>query len=116
MVRLDLNLFEGAIMDISFSSSSQGLSAEEAERLVRRRAGAKLGWFIHAAAYVSVNTFLVALSFVSGKGWAVFPLLGWGLGLAIHGAVVWLASPGSALHERLLQAERAKLSARRDPW
>jgi 2TM domain len=92
------------------------LSPSEIERLARRRAGAKLGWFIHAAVYVCVNALLMTISLANGKPWAFFPLMGWGLGLAIHGAVVWLGSPGSALHERLLQAERARLQARRDPW
>jgi hypothetical protein len=92
------------------------LSPLEIERLARRRAGAKLGWFIHAAVYVCVNALLVTISFISGKPWAIFPLMGWGLGLAIHGAVVWLGSPGSALHERLLQQERQRLSLQRDPW
>ncbi len=92
------------------------LSPTEIERLARRRAGAKLGWFIHAAVFICVNTLLVAISLASGKPWAIFPLVGWGLGLAIHGAVVWLGSPGSALHERLLQAERARLQTQRDPW
>jgi hypothetical protein len=96
--------------------SNAGLSATEMERLARRRAGAKLGWFIHAAVYVCVNALLVTISLASGKPWAVFPLMGWGLGLAIHGAVVWLGGPGSALHERLLHNERARLAAQRDPW
>lgn len=92
------------------------LSPAEIERLARRRAAAKLGWFIHAAVFVAVNILLMALSLAQGKIWAAFPLMGWGLGLAIHGAVVWLGSPGSALHEQLLQRERARLQARRDPW
>jgi 2TM domain len=96
--------------------SSATLSPFEIERLARRRAGAKLGWFIHAAVFVSVNALLMTISLANGKPWAFFPLMGWGLGLAIHGAVVWLGSPGSALHERLLQRERQALAARRDPW
>jgi hypothetical protein len=92
------------------------LSPAEIKRLARRRAGAKLGWFIHAAVFVCVNCLLVLISLSSGKPWAIFPLGGWGLGLAIHGAVVWLGSPGSALHERLLNAERARLQTQRDPW
>jgi hypothetical protein len=92
------------------------LSPTDIERLARRRAGAKLGWFIHATVYVCVNALLMAISLTSGKPWAIFPLMGWGLGLAIHGAVVWLGSPGSALHERLLQNERQRLSTQRDPW
>lgn len=92
------------------------LSPVEIERLARRRAAAKLGWFIHAAVYVCVNALLVAISLAGGKAWAMFPLAGWGLGLAIHGAVVWLGSPGSALHERLLQNELQRLASQRDPW
>jgi 2TM domain len=92
------------------------LSPHEIESLARRRAGAKLGWFIHAAVFVAVNALLMAISIAQGKPWAIFPLMGWGLGLAIHSAVVWFGGPSSALHERLLQAERARLQAQRDPW
>jgi 2TM domain len=97
-------------------SPNTSLSPQEIERLARRRAGAKLGWFIHAAVFACVNALLVTISLASGKPWAIFPLAGWGLGLAIHGAAVWLGSPGSALHERLLQNEREALAAKRDPW
>jgi len=88
----------------------------ELERQARKRAGAKLGWYIHACVYLCVNLLLVALSAASGRGWAVFPLLGWGIGLAIHGAVVFLVTGGAGLHERLLQRERERLSLQRDPW
>lgn len=86
------------------------------ERQARKQAGAKLGWYIHAGVYLCVNLVLVALSAASGRGWAVFPLLGWGLGLAVHGAVVFLVTGGAGLHERLLQRERERLSLQRDPW
>jgi 2TM domain len=92
------------------------LSYDAIEDLARKRAGAKLGWFIHASVYVLVNTFLMLTALYHGKAWAFFPLMGWGLGLAIHGAAVWFASSGSALHERLLARERARLQAQRDPW
>lgn len=92
------------------------LSFDAIEDLARKRAGAKLGWFIHASVYVAVNSFLVLTALYHGKMWAVFPLLGWGLGLLIHGAAVWFASSGSALHERLLTRERARLASQRDPW
>ncbi|RYF35752.1 MAG: 2TM domain-containing protein [Comamonadaceae bacterium] len=92
------------------------LPDRELERQARKRAGAKLGWYIHATVYLCVNLLLVALSAASGRGWAVFPLLGWGIGLAIHGAVVFLVTGGAGLHERLLQRERERLSLQRDPW
>jgi hypothetical protein len=86
------------------------------ERLARRRAAAKMGWYIHATVYLAVNLLLVGLAASSGRHWAVFPLLGWGLGLAIHGFVVFLVTGGAGLQERLVQRERERLSLQRDAW
>ena len=85
-------------------------------RLARQRAGAKLSWYIHAAVYVAVNILLALLSARSQHAWALFPAFGWGLGLLIHGAVVWLALPGGSFRERLVEQERQRLSQQRDPW
>jgi hypothetical protein len=85
------------------------------ERLARKHAGAKLGWYIHASIYLAVNLMLVLMSVIGGRHWAVFPLLGWGLGLAIHGIVVLLRTGRLGLHERMVQRERERL-ARRDTW
>jgi len=86
------------------------------ERQARRRAGAKLGWYIHASVYIAVNALLALLSAMGDRSWAVFPALGWGLGLAIHGVVVFLVTGGGGLHERLLQRERQLLAAQKEPW
>lgn len=79
--------------------------------LARRRAKAKLGWLSHAAIYAIVNLALIAMSVAQGRHWAVFPLLGWGLGLFFHGLGVWVFAPGNALMERMVQRERERLSA-----
>ena len=89
---------------------------EALERRARRRAGAKLGWYIHALVYVCVNVMLLLLSATSGKHWAVFPALGWGLGLVIHGVAVFFVTGGAGLHERLIERERAALAASKDRW
>ena len=83
-------------------------SPEALERLARRRAGAKMGWFIHALVYVCVNAGLALIAWHTGRPWHLYPLAGWGLGLAIHGLAVLLG--GSGLREHLVQAERDKLS------
>ena len=84
---------------------------EEIDRLARKRAGAKLGWYTHAMVYVLVNGLLLAFS-TYGFGhrpWSVFPALGWGLGLALHGVSVFVLGGGSALRERLERKERERL-------
>lgn len=91
-------------------------SDSDLERLARKRAGARMGWYIHATVYVAVNLMLIVLSAMSGRYWAVFPALGWGLGLAIHGLVVFFALGGGGLHERMVQRERERLALQRNPW
>lgn len=81
------------------------------ERLARRRASAKLGWYIHAGVYIAVNLLLAMLSAMSDRHWAVFPAFGWGIGLAIHGVVVFVLTGGGGLHDRLVQQERERLAA-----
>lgn len=92
------------------------MTSHEIDKLARRRAAAKLGWFIHAFVFVAVNLVLAGLSVSAGKAWAVFPAFGWGLGLAIHGAVVFLLANGAGLHDTLVERERQRLSLQRDPW
>lgn len=79
------------------------------ERLARRRASAKMGWYIHAFVFVLVNLLLILLATSRGQNWYVYPLLGWGLGLLVHGAVVFLVAPGGDLYNRLLERERKSL-------
>jgi len=87
------------------------LSPDDLERLAHKRAAAKLGWYVHATVYVVVNLFLLAVS-THGFGlrpWSVFPVLGWGVGLALHGVAVFLLADGGGLRRRLLERERERL-------
>ncbi|CAN7401000.1 2TM domain-containing protein [Acidovorax sp. LjRoot38] len=87
------------------------LSPEEIETLARRRASAKLGWYVHAVAFVLVNALLFAMSrYAFGtRPWSIYPLLGWGLGLVLHGVSVFLLGNGNGLRERMVQREREAL-------
>jgi len=91
-------------------------SPEEIERLARKRAGAKLGWYAHAALYLVVNLFLFAVSeqAFGQRRWSVVPMLGWGVGLALHGISVFVLGAGSGLRERMVQKERERLQRERD--
>lgn len=82
---------------------------DDLERMAQRRARAKLGWYTHASVYTLVNLFLWFLSSRSSQAWAVYPALGWGLGLFMHFASVWVRAPAGGLRARLLARERAAL-------
>lgn len=94
---------------------NERLSPEEIERLAHRRAAAKLGWYMHAAIYVLVNLFLFAISEYGfgTRRWTMFPVVGWGLGLALHGISVFVLGPASGLRERMIRREREKLQRER---
>lgn len=91
------------------------LSPDELERLAQKRAGAKLGWYVHAVVYVTVNLFIFLISRYAfgSRPWSPIPLMGWGLGLALHGFSVFVLG-GSGLRERLVQQERDRLQRQRE--
>ncbi len=86
--------------------------SEDLKRIARRRANAKIGLYIHASVYVLVNAFLalVQSQTTPQHAWALWPAAGWGLGLAIHAAMVLLA--GSGVRERMEAEELRKLNSR----
>jgi hypothetical protein len=96
--------------------SRQDHDHDPIERTARRRAAAKLGWMVHALVFVAVNLLLAALAASAGRMWAIYPAVGWSVGLAVHGIVVFFLTGGAGLYEQLLQRERARLQAQRDPW
>lgn len=91
-------------------------SPEEIDRLARKRAGAKLGWYAHALVFVLVNLGLFAFSRYGfgSRPWSPFPLLGWGVGVVLHGVSVFLIGAGSGWQDRLVARERERLLRERD--
>ena len=97
---------------------SPPLTPEEIDRLARKRAGAKLGWYTHATLYLLINLFLYFMS-ASGEAmgrrpWSIYPAMGWGLGLTLHGIAVFVLGTGSGLRERMVKRERESLQRQND--
>jgi cell division protein FtsW (lipid II flippase) len=57
----------------------------------KKRVQAIRGFYIHATVYALVNTFLAVLNIATSPTafWAIWPILGWGMGLAMHGIAVF---------------------------
>lgn len=87
------------------------LSDEEIEALARKRAGAKMGWYIHATIYVAVNAYWLIASNMgfAHRSYSLAPALGWGVGLALHGLSVFVLGSGSAFRERMIEKERERI-------
>lgn len=92
------------------------MTPEDIDRLARKRAGAKLGWYIHAGVYVLVNIVLFVMASqavdMGRRPWNIYPALGWGLGLVLHGVSVFVLGTGSGLRERMVQREKEALLRR----
>lgn len=58
------------------------------------------GFYAHLSVYLAVNAGLLVINLFTSPGrlWVVWPLAGWGIGVVIHGASVFLGG-------RLLGAE-----------
>jgi hypothetical protein len=79
----------------------------------RRRVRIKTGFALHGLVYLLVNSALLAVNrLAGGSRWHLGPLLGWGLGLGIHGLVTLLALRGDGLRERLVARELQQLRQR----
>lgn len=92
------------------------MTPDDLDQLARKRAGAKLGWYTHAAVFTAVNLVLFGMSHhgFGNRPWSVYPLLGWGLGLALHGISVFVLGTGSGLRERMVQKERQRMQREQD--
>ena len=66
----------------------------------------------HLLAYVLVNAGLVTIWAVTGRGffWPVFPMLGWGIGLAFHAVEAY--GGGGSFSEDRIRREMERLSSR----
>ncbi len=84
----------------------------ELRRLAERRADVKLGFRTHFMAYLLVNAGLVLINLVTSPGyfWAIWPIIGWGLGLAAHFVAVYHF--GGDVRERAVEAELRRLKER----
>ncbi|NQU22805.1 MAG: 2TM domain-containing protein [Candidatus Nealsonbacteria bacterium] len=80
------------------------MKRNEAHEIARRRASAKLGFYIHLFAYITINLLLVVINFSTSPQylWFVWPLAGWGIGLLSHAFAVFV---GPKLMRRLIERE-----------
>lgn len=83
---------------------------EDLLRRAQRRVKRKMGFYTHAGIYLLVNLGLFAVNgVVGGRPWALWPLAGWGIGLAIHGIVTFINLRGDGLSERMVMREVERL-------
>jgi hypothetical protein len=82
------------------------MTDDKAYKKAKERAKAKIGFYLHLATYIIVNLMLIFIwHFATGGGyqWFVWPLMGWGIGVLLHGLGVFVFT--GSLMERMIQKE-----------
>jgi hypothetical protein len=82
---LDSSLLKERVMD-------DWAKLEEA----KRKLAVMKGFYIHLFAYIAVNIVLLAINLLTTPAvlWFQWPLLGWGIGVAVHAFLAYGRSPG----------------------
>ena len=75
------------------------------ESTARKQAKREASFYRHLTSFVLVNAFLVALNLFTSPGhfWAIYPLLGWGIGLASDAFGTFGSGVGGGWIERRTQ-------------
>ena len=88
--------------------------APDSERDLRKLAEAQIekkqDFAIHLAAYLSVNVLLVVIWAIGDNGefWPIFPIAGWGIGLALHAWSIFGRNPVTTEEQISAEAERLR--------
>lgn len=79
----------------------------------RGRAEAKYRFFVHAGVYTAVMVMLVIINLLTSPQvvWFVWPLIGWGFAVALHGVRVFLLADKNVIIDALTEQELRHSSA-----
>lgn len=91
------------------------MNEDEMRKRAAKIAEDKVGFQVHLAIYAAVNAFLVALWYITSPStglvfpWFVFPLFGWGIGIAAHFVAAYR---GEGYVQRVAEKEFERLRKR----
>jgi len=85
------------------------MKTQNAEQTAYQNAKLKVEFRIHFITYVVVNLILAAINLILSPEslWVIWPVLGWGIGLAVHAINVHFAT-NSSVKERMIEKEMNK--------
>jgi multidrug efflux pump subunit AcrB len=89
------------------------MTQSDEDAKARERAEAKYGFFVHASVYTAVMVLLVLINLMTSPEaiWFIWPLVGWGFAVALHGVRVFLLADKNAVIEKLTERELRRSSA-----
>ncbi len=87
----------------------------EAYQAAKKRVEARMGFYTHLSVYAAVILFLAIINFVTSSStvWFHWPMLGWGIAVALHALAVFVFPGRFAITERMIEKEMGRV--RKDP-
>jgi hypothetical protein len=89
--------------------TEMNMKNHEAYQRAKKRAEAKIGFYIHLAVYIGVNILLIIINLSTSPQyiWFKWPLLGWGIGLFFHGMSIFVFSGKEfkGIKEKMIEKE-----------
>jgi len=86
------------------------MNDQEAYTKAKKRVEAKMGFYIHISVYLGVSILLTILNLFVTKGyfWAMWPMIGWGSGVMVHGLFTFVFTSKSGIKEEMIRKEMQK--------
>ena len=83
------------------------MDEEKLEQVAAKRVEGKVHFYKHLAVYIAVMFLLFVINHRTSPDyyWFVWPLLGWGIAVAIHGAKVFTNAESSKIKQRMIENE-----------
>jgi hypothetical protein len=92
--------------------SRSDLPADSLEARALRRVRRKIGFYMHAMVFVLVHV-CFGIAFLMGLRSRPFFVVGWAIGLVIHGLFTYVTLQGEGLRERMLRQEIERMRRER---
>ncbi len=93
--------------NIEIMNTSQTFISEKKYRLAKKRVEKLKGFYLHLAIYILFVPVFIYLNYISQAGfpWALFPIVGWGMGVSGHAAETFNYNPlfGKSWEERKIR-------------
>ncbi|MGO8987265.1 MAG: 2TM domain-containing protein [bacterium] len=85
------------------------MEKDETYQRARKRVEAKIGFYIHLSVYVGVNVLLIIINLLTSPHylWFIWPLMGWGIGIFLHGMATFVFSGRKfkEIRDRMIERE-----------
>ena len=87
------------------------MEKEEMYQKAKKRAEAKIRFYLHLIVYIVVNILLIIVNLTTSTKylWFKWPLIVWGLGLLFHSIGIRFSSAGYSIKDRMIEKEMRKL-------